>query len=553
MANLVQIAEELEYMPKDQLAQMTQDPNSTYPQFLVLSEIQRRTQLERAYQAQAEGMGPQTTVAEETVAEFMGSQGLQGMAEQPMPQDMQPPMQPPMQQPMAESPMQMAANGGRTGFMQGGISTRGSLLNTMGIEHTGMTEQEMGNLIGGINREEEQAPRSFGLMDREIVPEISEPETDMMADGGRTGFFAMGSTSFGGSPFGGLPDDISNLPDSNAEQPNISEDQQKELLNELDVSGEQKNFFEKRYTKKDGSIDYGTAALDGFDVLTTAALAIPIAGLGIKAGGAAISGVARAGLAAYRAGKFKPVIEGIKKGLKATYTKPNPAIDDAISYGARSVNPRMINAQTGATVSERVFSPLRTMFGLGAAGKVTNATVNALRNEEDDEIDNTTTPITTGPTRGPTTDTTTDTKKSGLFSNISQDQGLTIAQLGGVLMGAKNMSELGTGIAGVAGQAQDRRSSAGLQGAQQAYYEGQVRKIDDEIANMEPKQLIQLMEVLKDNMKVINEGAGDVSEIPRIQNAINSALEKYMELTGQEMPLTEEERLKKALKESLVP
>ena len=270
MANLVQIAEELEYMPKDQLAQMTQDPNSTYPQFLVLSEIQRRTQLERAYQAQAEGMGPQTTVAEETVAEFMGPQGLQGMAEQPMPQD----MQPPMQQPMAESPMQMAANGGRTGFMQGGISTRGSLLNTMGIEHTGMTEQEMGNLIGGINREEEQAPRSFGLMDREIVPEISEPETDMMADGGRTGFFAMGSTSFGGSPFGGLPDDISNLPDSNAEQPNISEDQQKELLNELDVSGEQKNFFEKRYTKKDGSIDYGTAALDGFDVLTTAALAV---------------------------------------------------------------------------------------------------------------------------------------------------------------------------------------------------------------------------------------------------------------------------------------
>ena len=29
MANLIQIAEELEYMPKDQLAQMTQDPNST--------------------------------------------------------------------------------------------------------------------------------------------------------------------------------------------------------------------------------------------------------------------------------------------------------------------------------------------------------------------------------------------------------------------------------------------------------------------------------------------------------------------------------------------
>ena len=123
MANLIQIAEELEYMPKDQLAQMTQDPNSTYPQFLVLSEIQRRTQLEKAYQAQATQAEPQTTVAEETVAEFMAPQGLQGMAQQPMPQD--------MPAPMPESPMQMMADGGRIGFMSGGNSPRSILLNPL--------------------------------------------------------------------------------------------------------------------------------------------------------------------------------------------------------------------------------------------------------------------------------------------------------------------------------------------------------------------------------------------------------------------------------------
>ena len=45
--NLVQLATELEYVPKDQLAQMSQDPNNRFPQYLVLSEIQRRTANEK--------------------------------------------------------------------------------------------------------------------------------------------------------------------------------------------------------------------------------------------------------------------------------------------------------------------------------------------------------------------------------------------------------------------------------------------------------------------------------------------------------------------------
>ena len=52
MANLVQVAEELEYVPKEQLIQMSQSPDSRYPQYLVLSEIQRRTQMEKMYNAQ---------------------------------------------------------------------------------------------------------------------------------------------------------------------------------------------------------------------------------------------------------------------------------------------------------------------------------------------------------------------------------------------------------------------------------------------------------------------------------------------------------------------
>ena len=35
MANLVEVAEELEYVPKDQLIQMAQDPSSRFPSYLV--------------------------------------------------------------------------------------------------------------------------------------------------------------------------------------------------------------------------------------------------------------------------------------------------------------------------------------------------------------------------------------------------------------------------------------------------------------------------------------------------------------------------------------
>ena len=37
--NLVELATELEYVPKEQLAQMSQDPSSRYPQYLSLIHI----------------------------------------------------------------------------------------------------------------------------------------------------------------------------------------------------------------------------------------------------------------------------------------------------------------------------------------------------------------------------------------------------------------------------------------------------------------------------------------------------------------------------------
>ena len=141
MANLVELSNQLEYVPQEQLVQMSQDPNSTYPSFLVLSEIQRRTQMKKMYEAQQPN--PQTTVAEEVVQEFAGQQGLQGaMAQSPGPQNAFQPgdmgnMAPP-------SPMQAMASGGKTGYNVGGLTRQNiAEANALGIDTTNLSSEEV--------------------------------------------------------------------------------------------------------------------------------------------------------------------------------------------------------------------------------------------------------------------------------------------------------------------------------------------------------------------------------------------------------------------------
>ena len=80
MANLIDVAEELEFIPEDQLAAMIDDPNSRYPSFMVLSEVQRRTKMRNMYENEMSKMNqPQTTVAEEEVMGLMQGQGAMPM------------------------------------------------------------------------------------------------------------------------------------------------------------------------------------------------------------------------------------------------------------------------------------------------------------------------------------------------------------------------------------------------------------------------------------------------------------------------------------------
>ena len=117
MSNLVQAAEELEYVPKEELVRMMEQGDMKYPPYLVLSEIQRRTQLENMVMQPK----PNTTVAQEVVSEFAQPQGLAGM-----PQGMSADISlPPSSQTVYEDrgiPASGMAAGGYLGGGKGGIS-----------------------------------------------------------------------------------------------------------------------------------------------------------------------------------------------------------------------------------------------------------------------------------------------------------------------------------------------------------------------------------------------------------------------------------------------
>ena len=79
-------------------------------------------------------------------------------------------------------------------------------------------------------------------------------------------------------------------------------------------------------------------------------------------------------------------------------------------------------------------------------------------------------------------------------------------------MGAKNISELGQGIAGVAGISSQRKIDEEAAGLQARYYEAQTSKIEAEIASMPLQDALASLKQIDIFLKNINEGAGDATE-----------------------------------------
>ena len=109
--NILEQEDMVKGLPDDILIQQAQNPSNQLPQFLVVSEIQRREKMRKSYaeavpeesikdQVISSGLASMSPELDPLMASAMGAQGGQD----PMQQQMQPPMQQPMQQ--MQQPMQ---------------------------------------------------------------------------------------------------------------------------------------------------------------------------------------------------------------------------------------------------------------------------------------------------------------------------------------------------------------------------------------------------------------------------------------------------------------
>ena len=415
MPNLVQLSNELEYVPKDQLAKMAQDPSSRFPQYLVLSEIQRRTKNEKAYAAAQPQ--PTTTVAEEVVGEFMQPKGLQaGMPSESAPTDafssesMGVPASAPMQQPM-QPPMAMAS-GGLTGYAVGGPA--------------------------------------MSALDRSFIS--------------------------------GLGDSIYD-----------------------------------RYTDEDG-LDYSNLLLD-------ASMLIPVGGIAL--GG--LRGLNRL----YQTGRFGDAARFLGRQGQKLYTRPNPDLIKGPGFIAGQPA-NVLKGGIPGPAKDRVFSPTRA----GVSGLVLGQPIAQYLAMDSDEMPEQQRELT-------------QTEKD--YQKIMQDMQLAnikaaqknnkkglggafsptdLIQLGGTIMGAKNISELGQGIAAVAGASADRKTSAERAALEARYLQAQTSKLEEETRLLPERQLTDQIEGVVKAIKQAEESGTDEEKIQELRTYLQYLIASQAQTQG---------------------
>jgi len=422
MPNLVQLSNELEYVPKDQLAKMAQDPNSRFPQYLVLSEIQRRTKNEKAYAAAKPQ--PTTSVAEEVVGEFMQPKGLQaGMPSESAPTDvfssepMGMPASAPMQQPM-QPPMAMAS-GGITGYAVGGPA--------------------------------------MSALDRSFIS--------------------------------GLGDSIYD-----------------------------------RYTDEEG-LDYSNLLLDA-SMLIPGTLLARGAGLGLK------------GL--YQSGRLGDAGRFLGRQGQKLYTKKGPDTVTSKSgqkFLADSTQGKAIlsGKKPPPIIGSREFSPTRAgVLGLSASPIFDYALSDSEQMSEQQEQRELTQAekdyqkIMQDMQLANIKAAQKDNKKGlgGAFSSTD------LIQLGGAIMGAKNISELGQSLAGVAGASADRKTAAERAGLEARYLQAQTGKLEEETRLLPERQLTSQIDAVVKAIKQAEESGTDDARLQELRTYLQYLIASQAQTQG---------------------
>lgn len=499
--NLVQIANELEYVPKQQLAEMSQNPDSRYPQYLVISEIQRRTKNEKAYAAMKQQ--PTTTVAEEVVNEFVQPKGLQaGMPSGSAPTDVFSPESSGMP---ASAPMQMAASGGRTGYYGGGYSAFGE---------SGFGPGSFSSGYGG---------------GYSVKPNSSQGLSQMVNN----------PIELGG-PFS---------------KTNSNETIPIESLSESDRA---------EIVEKSEGLTKGQKAILGLDALALALLVTPAPGARIAAGVTKLLALGGRGISALskmnqarRAKKFyKAGQKEIKRtgGLPAT-TPYNPQmIRDVGQKASRRDLPVKVGAGTLAAGSTYALLDPESPMGLtnqdGAPETEEQRNLRLAAEAEGERL------AKIQAARDKAAQNNITSLSDFVAAKEKADRrkaGLDMAQLGGVILGSTNLTEMGKGIAGLAGNIQTRDAAEGLSEAQQQYYQAQTGKLQAETAMMPAKQLRTEIDTYAKYLKTLieqNDGSEQsVAQITQVQEYINSLSAQLAKIQGYASVDKEEERQRR-LRES---
>ena len=449
MANLVELSNELEFVPKEQLIQMSQDPNSTYPSYLVLSEIKRRTQMEKMYAAQQPK--PQTSVAEEVVAEFAGSpSGLGAMARSfDIPNafqsgdmsDMAPP-----------SPMQMmAASGGKTGYQAGGLTDQTiAEANALGIDITNLSDEEIIRQINLVN-EKRRKDMLLGM-----TPNLNElPITQ---------------------PLPTAPEDLLNLPPiPTGIQTQIDAAKEPSRFDEFIEGGTQFFFGDPRPDARFPTLARATDEPTDFLSLIPGALG------GLKLGASGLKSLIQKGKAFKQSDKLDDIIDLTKVKPKINQADdilptvpktgstlpPVPRTGGTPPTSGPTVGPPRppgtnLVPQTGTNLVPQG-GPLAVIPKVTKESKgLINRAVDFLKNNKVAAgilgIGGVTTAYSLMDDADINTDDTGD-KDSGLKTKEIKRvmDPLDLAKLGGIIMGARNTSELGQGITALASDIQERR------------------------------------------------------------------------------------------------
>jgi len=181
MYNILEVEDKIKGLPDQALMREAQFPSGDVPQFLVVSEIQRRNEMRKSYDAMQQ---PSSTapVAQQIVAEAgQGISGIVGGGALPVSAPMQAqtpmasPMQPPMPSPQAPSGI-VGMNSGRrvpttTSNMVAAVNAAIESLNSQGRDYTVYSQGElrrMGEEILGTNTIPSLVSQGF----REFRPDL---------------------------------------------------------------------------------------------------------------------------------------------------------------------------------------------------------------------------------------------------------------------------------------------------------------------------------------------------------------------------------------------